>query len=425
MAHDKTTGRSLPRDAALRERARAVIPGGMWGHMNAAYMPQGYPQFFARAEGARLRDVDGNEYVDLMCAYGPMILGYGDAEVEAAADAQRARMAVANGPGEALVELAETLVGLVPAADWAIFAKNGTDATTACVTIARAATGRRKVLVAEGAYHGAAPWCTPMPGGTLPEDRAHLIRFRYNDVASLEAAASEAEGDLAAVLVSPFRHDARRDQEMPDPAFARATRALADRAGAALILDDVRAGFRLDLGGSWEPLGVRSDLSAWSKALGNGHAIAAVTGCDALREAAQRVFVTGSFWCDAPSMAAATATLRKLARTDAVGHMARLGGMLREGVAAQAEAQGIGLRQSGPAQMPMMLFDGDEGFAMGDLFCATALRHGVYLHPWHNMFLSAAHTEDDIAMALDATGHGLEAVARTFPAARRAAEAMS
>ena len=424
MADDMATGRALPQDAALRERARAVIPGGMWGHMNAAHLPKGYPQFFAGAKGARLTDVDGREYVDLMCGYGPMILGYGDAEVEAAADAQRARMAVANGPGEALVELAETLVALVPAADWAIFAKNGTDATTACVTIARAATGRRKVLVAEGAYHGAAPWCTPMPGGTLPEDRAHLVRYAYNDVPSLEAAGSQADGDLAAVIVSPFRHDARRDQEMPSPEFARATRALADRAGAALILDDVRAGFRLDLGGSWEPLGVRPDLSAWSKALGNGHAIAAVTGVDALREAAQRVFVTGSFWCDAPSMAAANATLRKLARTDAVARMARLGGMLREGLAAQAEALGIGLRQTGPAQMPMVLFEGDEDLAMGNLFCVTALGRGAYLHPWHNMFLSAAHTEDDVAAVLAATGPALEAVARAFPA-RRTAEAVS
>jgi glutamate-1-semialdehyde 2,1-aminomutase len=403
------------KDAALRVRAKRVIPGGMWGHMNARNLPEGYPQFFSRAKGARLWDANGAEYVDFMCGYGPMILGYGDPEVEAAFDAQRAAMDIANGPGEALVDLAELLVETIPAADWAMFSKNGTDATTACVMIARAGTERRKILVAKGAYHGAAPWCTPWPGGTTAEDRAHLIHYVYNDVASLEAAAAEAGADLAGIIISAFRHDARHDQEMPTPEFARATRTVADKSEAALIIDDVRAGFRIDLGGSWEPLGVRPDLSAWSKALGNGHAIAAATGNDKFREAAQKIFVTGSFWCGAAAMAAAAATLRKLKRIDAVALMGRLGDMLRTGVQAQADALGVSLRQTGPAQLPIMLFDDDPDLAKGNLFTVTALRHGIYLHPWHNMFLSAAHTEDDIATALAATEQGLQAVARAFP----------
>ncbi len=175
-------------DASLRRRAARVIPGGLWGHMNAARMPDNFPQFFARARGCRLWDVDGNEYLDFMCSYGPMILGYGDEEVERAAAAQRAAMDIANGPAPCLVELAELVVDTIPHADWVIFAKNGTDATTACVTLARAGTGRRKVLVARGAYHGAVPWCTPSVAGVTAEDRAHLLHFDYNDVASLEAA---------------------------------------------------------------------------------------------------------------------------------------------------------------------------------------------------------------------------------------------
>ena len=114
-------------------------------------------------------------------------------------------------------------------------------------------------------------------------------------------------------------------------------------------------------------------------------------------------------------MAAALATIRKLKCIDAIPHMVRMGQMLREGIAVQAEELGIGLRQSGPVQMPIMLFDDDADFARGNLFSLTALKHGAYLHPWHNMFLSAAHTEDDIAIALAATRAGLEAVARQFP----------
>ena len=131
---------SLPNDAALRTRAQRVIPGGMYGHLNVARLPPGYPQFFARAEGATLWDVDGNAYVDFMCAYGPMVLGYGNREVEDAAAAQRALGDVLTGPSERLVELAEKLVGMVAHADWALFQRNGTDATTLCVVVARAAT---------------------------------------------------------------------------------------------------------------------------------------------------------------------------------------------------------------------------------------------------------------------------------------------
>lgn len=406
--------RPLPRDAALRARAARVIPGGMWGHMNAARLPHGYPQFFSRAAGTTVWDADGNAYLDFMCAFGPMILGYGDPDVERAADAQRACLEVANGPAPVLVELAERMVETVPAADWAMFAKNGTDATTVCLMIARAATGRRRILAATGAYHGSAPWCTPWPGGVLAEDRAQMGYFTYNDVASLEAAAAAAGDDLAGVIVSAFRHDARTDQELADPAFARAVRALCDRTGAALILDDVRAGFRLHLGGSWETVGVRPDLAAWSKALGNGHPIAAVTGSDRFRDAVPKIFVTGSFWCGAVPMAAAVATLDKLHAAGAVAHMERLGQRLRDGLAGQARAHGIGLRQTGPAQMPMVLFDDDDDLAKGNAFTVEALQHGVYLHPWHDMFLSAAHTDADIDRALEATEKAMAVVARRF-----------
>src|SRR5881275_2664916 len=126
-------------DRQLRERARAVIPGGMYGHQAAP--GAAYPQFMRGGRGARVWDVDGNEYVDLMCSYGPV-----------------------------MVDLAELLTQTVRHADWAILAKNGTDATTMCCTIARAQTGRSKILVAKGAYHGAAPWCTPRPAGVTTAD---------------------------------------------------------------------------------------------------------------------------------------------------------------------------------------------------------------------------------------------------------------
>jgi glutamate-1-semialdehyde 2,1-aminomutase len=397
-------------DAMLRARAQRVVPGGMWGHLNAARLPEGYPQFFASAKGCRVRDVDGHEYIDFMCSWGPVLLGHRHPEVQAAAEAQAAQGDCFNGPGEVMVDLAEDFVAMVPHADWAMFQKNGGDATTACVTIARAGTGRRKVLVARGSYHGALPWCSPSVAGVTSEDRAHLLHFEYNDVASLRAAVDEAGKDLAAIIVTAFRHDMGRDLKLPTKEFALAARAACDATDAALIIDEVRAGLRLDVRGSWEALGVRPDLSAWSKAIANGYALAAVTGNDRFRDAATKVFVTGSFWCGTVAMAAARATLRIARETDVPSHIHAMGMRLREGLARLADREGIAIRQSGPPQMPLMLFDDDADVRKGRAFCATALRHGAFFHPQHNMFLSSAHRAADIDAALEAASHGFKAV---------------
>ena len=403
-------------DLSLRERARKVVPGGMWGHMNAVALPEGYPQFFARGAGSRLWDVDGNEYVDFMCSWGPIILGHHHPEVDSAAHRQLELGDCLNGPAEVMVQLAELLVDIVPHATWAQFQKNGTDATTTAVTIARAGTGRRKILVARGAYHGAVPWCSPSLVGVTSEDRAHVIQYDYNDVESLLAAVKEASGDLAGIIASGFQHDYGQDQNLPTVAFARAARAAADAEDAALIIDDVRAGFRLNLGGSWENVGVRPDLSAWSKCIANGFALAAVTGNDRFREATQSIFTTGSFWCSSLSMAAAVATLTVLRRDDGVGHMTKLGQTLRDGLETLSQTYQMPIRQTGPVQMPMVLFDDDADRRKGFAFCAAAVKQGVYFHPLHNMFLSVAHTPKDIERALDAAEHGFRAARAATPA---------
>jgi glutamate-1-semialdehyde 2,1-aminomutase len=384
----------------------------MWGHQNAANLPEGYPQFFRSAQGCRIRDVDGNEYIDFMCSWGPVLLGHHHPEVEEAAARQMAEGDCQNGPGEAMVELAELLVDTIPHADWVQFQKNGTDATTMAVTFARAGTGRRKVLVARGAYHGAVPWTSPSLCGVTAEDRAHIDHFAYNDIASLEAAVDRHHTDLAAILVSAFRHDVGIDQEMPTPAFARRARALCDATGAALIIDDVRAGFRLHMGGSWELVGVRPDLAAWSKSIANGHSLAAITGNDRFREAVKGTFSTGSFWTAAVPHAAGVATIRALQRDNGIAHMQAMGERFRAGMAALSDKHGIAIRQSGPAQMPLVLFDDDADLKKANAFCSAALRAGAYFHPKHNMFLCTAHTAQDIDAALRAADAGFAAVRR-------------
>jgi glutamate-1-semialdehyde 2,1-aminomutase len=404
-------GDRLTTDGALRARARKVIPGGLYGHQNVASLPRGYPQFMSRGLGAHVWDVDGNEYIDLMCSYGPVLLGHRHPRVDEAAARQAAEGDCQNGPSPRMVELAEAMTATVDHGDWAIFSKNGTDATTQCVTIARAATGRRKILVARGAYHGAVPWCTPGPSGVLPEDRAHLVEFRYNDLASVEAAMGAAGDDVAGIVVSPIRHDIGIDLEMPDPAFATGLRQLCDRSGAVLILDDVRCGLRLHHGSSWETIGVAPDLSAWSKAIANGYALGAVLGRDSLVDAARSIFTTGSFWFAAVSMAASLATLQVLEEEDTVGRTVKTGTLLRAGLSEQASVRGIDVRLSGPVQMPFMTFADDHDFALADTFARRAILGGVYLHPRHNWFVSGAMDEADVDTVLQVTDGAFDDVA--------------
>jgi glutamate-1-semialdehyde 2,1-aminomutase len=398
------------RNRELVERAMRVIPGGMYGHQSTAILPHEFPQFFTRAEGTRLWDADGNEYIDYMCAFGPNLLGYLNPRVEAAAAAQQKLGDTMTGPSEIMVELAEKFVSMVSHADWVIFCKNGTDATTMAMTIARAHTRKPKILVAAKAYHGAAPWCNPNTTGILPEERAHIIQYEYNNPDSLRAAFRAADNQVAGVFASAFRHDVFEDQNLPTREYAEAARMLCDESGAQLIVDDVRAGFRLARDCSWSKVGIEPDLSAWGKAIANGHALSALAGSEKARAAARTIFATGSYWFQATPMAAAIATLDEIQNTDYLERTEKTGCMLREGLARQATSYGFGLRQTGPVQMPMILFEDDPDLRLGYCWVSEALQRGVYFHPWHNNFICAALTENDVRITLDATDQAFAAL---------------
>ncbi|WGM38042.1 aminotransferase class III-fold pyridoxal phosphate-dependent enzyme [Caulobacter sp. NIBR1757] len=389
-------------DKSLRARAEAVIPGGMYGHQSVGLLPDDYPQFFSGGDGAHLTDADGRRYLDLMCAYGPNLFGYGQPQINAAYVRQLEIGDALTGPTALMVELAEAMTAMVTHADWAMFCKNGTDATTMAMMTARAHTGRKALVLAKGAYHGAAPWCTPRPGGVVPSDRAHQHFCAYNDIASLEAAVAQAGDDLAAIFAAPFRHDAFIDQAPPDPAYARRARELADQHGALLVVDDVRAGLRVARDCSWSVLGVQPDLSTWGKCIANGHPISALLGNDKARKAAASIYVTGSFWYAGAAMAAGLETLRLVRETDYLERLQGLGMRLRTGLHDRAAAAGFGLRQTGPETMPLFLFDDDPDLRLGFAWSSAMLARGVYVHPWHNMFLCAAMTQADIDAALNA-----------------------
>jgi len=403
------------KDKALGERAQAVIPMGMYGHQSVLLLPDDYPQFFGRAEGAHLWDVDGNRYVDFMCGYGPNLFGYGEKSIDKAYVDQMSQGDTMTGPGEVMVQLAEEMVAQVTHADWAMFCKNGTDATTMAMMIARNHTGKKTIVLAKGAYHGAAPWCTPLKKGVTPGDRANQVFYEYNDVESLEAAVREAGDDLAAIFASPIKHDTFVDQELPDPAYARRARELCDEHGALLIVDDVRAGFRLARDCSWSLVGVKPDLSSWGKAIANGHPISALLGADVARLAAATIYATGSYWFSTAPMAASLATLKLIRETDYLERTQALGQKLRTGLDESANRHGFALRQSGPAEMPLIMFEDDPTLAKGYFWNGALIKRGVYFHPWHNMFICAAMTDADIDFTVEAADESFKLLKAAGP----------
>lgn len=406
---------SFERSNALFERAQKVVPGGIYGHQSPRLLTLGsYPSFLARGDGCRIWDVDGNEYIDFMCSYGPIVLGHRHPKVEAAARAQQEKADCQNLPSEAWVELAELLVGITPWAAWAVFAKNGSDVTTWSLALARAYTGKDKIIMARDAYHGVGAWCTPGKAGITANEKADILSFEWNDLEDLRRVVDENRGEIAGIILTPFRHEAFYDSVMPAPGFLQSVRRLCDQEHLIFILDDVRAGFRLDLAGSGEYFGVEPDITCYCKAIANGYPLAAGLGREELRDFAQAVFFTGSFWTAAVPMAAAKATVETLRDEGGIQQMDAMGRRFWDGLDQQARSLGLKITLSGPPSIPFMTFPEDEEFERGRLFCGEAAKRGVFLHPHHNWFMMAAHTEKDIDEALEATEAAFKVVKQRF-----------
>lgn len=397
----------------LFERARKVVPGGIYGHVSpAAGLPRHFPHFCDHAQGSRFVDVDGNEWLDFMCGFGAILHGYNHPEIEEAVTLQREKGSVFNQPSSLMVELAETLVAQVDFAEWAVFAKNGSDLTTWAIRVARESTGRPLVIKAKGAYHGVDSWCDPGHGGRIPDDRASIIEFEWNDLESLSLIMSENDGKIAALVLTPYHHAAFAPSELPASGFWAGVEELCRRNGVVLILDDVRCGGRLHGGGSHRYFGFTPDLAVYSKALGNGYAISACVGKEPLRKASMEVFLTGSCWNDAVAMAAALKSLELSEREEVAKSVLVKGRQLTEGLERTAAKHGKTLRMTGPSSMPYPWFEGDTNLFEIQKFCQICAEEGIYFHPHHNWFVGNAHDSKSIEQALCVADRALERMVR-------------
>jgi glutamate-1-semialdehyde 2,1-aminomutase len=389
----------------LLTRARKVIPNGVFGHRrsfvfvdgNNNAIPDDYPHFVRQASGCNFTDANGHRYIDYVCGYGAMLVGFANERVDVAATRQINQGLCYSFPSELEVGLAERLVAREQAASWAAFSLNGTDAISVAITTARAATGREGIAVAANAYHGTLG-STSLGPGRVQAERTATRTVRWGCIDSLtETLHAEA---VAAVVLCPFEQLVGRPNTMPPEGYWRQVRQACDATGTVLILDDVRSGCRLHPLGSSSAFGIEPDLVCQSKAMANGYPIAATLGTERFRDAAQEIFVSGTFWGFAPALAAALATLDILDEHDGIAHMAAMGRRLTDGLRDLAQSHGFQLNISGPAALPMVLFEDDPQSKLAMEFARHIARSGSLVHPSHNWFLTLAHQQEDIDQTL-------------------------
>jgi glutamate-1-semialdehyde-2,1-aminomutase len=407
----------ISKDHDLLERARRVLPGITQTYSKAPdQQVEGvYPVFLERGSGCRVWDIDGNVYIDYPCALGPVILGYADPGVDAAV-IERVR----NGPAFSLghrleVEVAEMLVEMVPGAEMVRFLKTGSEATTAAVRLARAATGREHVAMC--GYHGWHDWAighTTRNAGVPVALRALTHQWTYNDIESLQAVFDAHPGEVAAVIMEPV------GVESPLPGFLESVLSLAHEHGALLVFDEVITGFRLAPGGAQEYFGVTPDLAAFGKALANGYPLAAVAGrATVMEQIASTTFISSTFGGDTVALGASLATLQRIRAGGVIEHLWRQGGRLTEGFNALASEHEVPARMIGLAPRRVIVFetaDGADANALKGLVWQECLDRGVLLG--NANFVSLAH--DDAAV--DATLEAFDAALSVAGAALRHGE---
>ena len=401
------------------DRAVKVVPSGVYGHLGPAegnFMPvTSFPLMGDRAQGSYFWDVDGNRFIDYMCAYGPNVLGYNDPDVDAAAIEQLKKGNCMTSPSYKMVEFAELLVDTVACADWAFFAKNGNDVTTAAIMTARAATHRKKIVFVNGYYHGVSPWTQKIDyPGIIPEDVANNLYIDWNDFDQLQKVFDDNKGEIAAFISTPYMHGNYLDNSLPADGYWKKVRELCTANGTVLIVDDVRCGFRLDLAGSDHYFGFEADLICFCKALANGYNVSALCGKDSLKNAVSSLSYTGSYWLSAMPFAAGIACINKMKELDTPKMFRELGLKLTDGLKEVATANGFNMVVSGePSLFYLRLADDNSLFIHQD-WIQECVKRGIFFAGHHNHFINASLTEEDIKFTLDVADEAFKAIRNKY-----------
>ena len=413
--------RSLERSLDMQARARKLIPGmtQLLSKRPDQFSEGVWPGYFERASGAEVWDLDGNRYIDMSIAgIGANVLGYADDEVDSAV-----REAIARGSSSSLncaeeVMLAERLIELHPWAEMARFTRSGGEAMALAVRVARASTRRERVVFC--GYHGWHDWYLAAnlgehdalrgqllpglePAGVPSSLRGTALAFRYNQLQELERIVREHGPTLAAIVMEPLR-----DAE-PEPGFLEGCQNLARECGAVLLFDEISAGFRMNTGGVHLRLGIAPDLAVFSKALGNGYAIAAVIGRGRVMQAAQDSFISSTNWTERVGPAAALAVLGKHERLNVGMRLMTLGRKIQEGWRGVAARRGVPIHVGGIPPLSKFVFESGEPPVLKALFVQEMLDRGYLASTLY--YAMHAHTDAHVSGYLNAADEAFGVIA--------------
>lgn len=409
---------NITKSQALFEEAKTLVPGGVLGARKPADFIEGeYPIFLEYGKGSRLIDVDGNEFIDYLCGYGPIILGYREDEVDDAVIQQIKDKGFCFTLTQRYQnQLAKKLTELIPSSELSIFLKTGSDATTAAIRIARAYTNRIKVM--RCGYHGWHDWCVEMKGGIPEKFYEDVYEFHYNNLDQLEDLMKKYGDQTAAIIMTPFGHPIHQKMETPKPGFLEGVRQLANKYGAVLVFDEVRTCFRLRMGGAQELYGVTPDLTVLGKGMANGYAISVVTGkADVMMAAAQKLFISSTFFPNSDGYIAALKTIEILERDNVLNNIWEKGERLLIKIQNIIDKYDIGAELSGVAPMFFVTFKKDELNTQKnkrDDFYTQLIRKGFFFTPHHHAYISYRHTEEELNETTAAMDEAMAYVAHKY-----------
>jgi glutamate-1-semialdehyde 2,1-aminomutase len=426
------TSRETSRSSALFARACELIPGGVNSPVRAFRAVGGEPFFVARGEGARIWDADGNEYIDYVLSWGPLLLGHAHPAVVEAVREAAGRGTSFGAPTEGEVELAEAVREFFPSMQRIRFVNSGTEATMSAIRLARGFTGRDLILKFEGCYHGHGDSFLVQAGSGVatlglpnspgvPEEISRLtLTAPFNDLGAVEEIFRTYPERIAAVILEPVVGNS--GFIAPVPGFLDGLRAISERDGSLLIFDEVMTGFRVAPGGAQERFSIRPDLTTLGKVIGAGLPVGAYGGRADIMEMvapAGPVYQAGTLSGNPLAVAAGLAQLRILRRENPFPALQSLGERLVSGILAAAEE--VGVRATGGslgsmwgfffAEEPVLDFAAAKrsDVALFRRFFHEMLNRGVFLAPsaFEASFLSTAHTNEDVDVTIERTRDAL------------------